>query len=234
MAGVLYSTVIAALLSVTISDLKQDSQSTSAFYLENIYKLQVLSDSNASLPSTPVQPPRFSAPKYAIWVNTLLFTNLCLNLFTAYMALWTRAGLPAYLLDARSSRSSPHDRARVLQILGSEWDHTLSFNMPFISLLLSPLFFFVGLSIYLFNLNRIVFGPVLCCICLCFVVFFVIAHWLASVSTSYQALYLFVVFAQIMADSSFIRRLRTGRNHQRGSTTASWTSYSILSLRIPT
>ncbi|KAH9977314.1 hypothetical protein BGW80DRAFT_1456616 [Lactifluus volemus] len=39
--------VVAALLSVTVADLKEDPQKTSAFYLENIYKLQ-LADSNAS------------------------------------------------------------------------------------------------------------------------------------------------------------------------------------------
>jgi hypothetical protein len=230
----LFSTVIAALLSVTIPDLKQNPQDTSAFYLENMYKLQVLAGSNASLPSTPTQPPRFSAPKYAIWVNTLLFMSLCLNLFTAYLALWTRATLPEYLLDIRSTQSSPHYRARMFQLLSSEWAKSLSFKVPISSLLLSPLLFFVGLSIYLFNLNKFVFGPILCCVCLCFVAFGVIFNWLGNVSTSYHSLYLFVVFAQIMADSRFIRRLRTGRNHQRGSTTASWTSYLILSLRIPT
>jgi hypothetical protein len=228
----LYSTVIAALLSVTIPDLKQNTQDTSAFYLENMYKLQVLAGSNASLPSTPAQPPRFSAPKYAIWVNTLLFMSLCLNLFTAYLALWTRETLPDILLQIESPRYSPHNRARLLRILSSEWNSTLSFNVPFFSFLLSPLFFFVGISIYLFNLNKFVFGPILCCICLCFVAFLAIMYWLSNVSTSYH--YLFVVFAQIVADSSFIRRLRTGRHHQQGSTTASWTSSLILSLRIPT
>jgi Family of unknown function (DUF6535) len=188
----LYSTVIAALLSVTISDLKQNPQDTSAFYLENMYNFQVLAGSNASLPSTPAQPPRFSAPKYAIWVNTLLFMSLCLNLFTAYLALWTQQILPEILLDIESPRRSPHYRARLLRILASEWDKTLSFKVPFFSVLLSPFFFFVGISIYLFNLNKFVFGPILCCVCLCFVAFLAIMYWLYSVSTSYH--YLFVVF----------------------------------------
>ncbi|KAH9972993.1 hypothetical protein BGW80DRAFT_278309 [Lactifluus volemus] len=145
----LYSTVIAALLSVTISDLKQNPQDTSAFYLENMYKLQVLAGSNASLPSTPAQPPRFSAPKYAIWVNTLLFLSLCLNLFTAYLALWTRATLPEYLLDIGSPQFSPHYRARVLRILASEWGNTLSFNVPYFSLFFPRCF---SLSAFLLSL----------------------------------------------------------------------------------
>ena len=77
----LFSAVVAALLSVTVLDIKQDSQDTSASYLENTYELQVLANSNGSHPFTPAQPSQFSAPKYAIWVNTLLLMSLCLKIF---------------------------------------------------------------------------------------------------------------------------------------------------------
>jgi Family of unknown function (DUF6535) len=214
----LFSSVIAALLSVTISDLKQDPQDTSAFYLKSIYNFQVLSDSNTSRPSTPAQPPRFSAPNYAIWVNMLFFMSLCLNLFTAYLLLWTRAILPEILLDVESPQSSPHCRARLRRILA---DHTLWFRVSIFSLFFSPLLFFAGLSIYLLELNKLVAGPIICCICLCFLAFHSVTNRLGEVSAFYQALYSFVVYAQIMPDSSFIRRSRKGRNHQRGSTTVS-------------
>ncbi|KAH9955116.1 hypothetical protein BGW80DRAFT_1258326 [Lactifluus volemus] len=64
----LFSTSVAALLTVTVQDLRQSPQETANFYLENLYKLQFLADSNAPLPSTPAQPPPFSVPKFAIWV----------------------------------------------------------------------------------------------------------------------------------------------------------------------
>jgi Family of unknown function (DUF6535) len=178
----LFSAVVAALLSLTVPDLKQD---TSAFYLEKIYQFQVLSASNTSLPSTPAQPPQFSAPKYAIWVNALLFMSLCLNIFIALMALWIQRRVSRYLSDTESPQLSPHYRARMREILASEFYH-LRANLPLMLMLgLSSLFFFSGLSLYLFNINRVVFGPVLGCICLCFIISFFILSWLEKVSASY-------------------------------------------------
>ncbi|KAH9972276.1 hypothetical protein BGW80DRAFT_1121939, partial [Lactifluus volemus] len=83
----LFSAAVATLLTVTVQDLKQDPQDTSAFYLENIYKLQFIGSANAPRPSSPAQLPPFSLPIHAIMTNIFLFMSLCLNLFTAIVAI---------------------------------------------------------------------------------------------------------------------------------------------------
>ncbi|KAH9959556.1 hypothetical protein BGW80DRAFT_107640 [Lactifluus volemus] len=68
----LFSAAVAALLAVSIQDLRPNPQDTVAFYLANIY--QLLADPNisrASTLATPATPPPFSPPRYAIWVNSL-------------------------------------------------------------------------------------------------------------------------------------------------------------------
>ena len=56
----LFSAMVAALLAVTIPDLKPNAQDTSAFYLENIFKLFANpNSSNASIPSALARPPVF-------------------------------------------------------------------------------------------------------------------------------------------------------------------------------
>ncbi|KAH9972305.1 hypothetical protein BGW80DRAFT_1173363, partial [Lactifluus volemus] len=85
----LFSAAVAALLALTVPSLIPASQDTSAFYLQNIYMLQTLSDPNISrpfIPSTPVQPPHFSPPTYAIWVNSLWFLSLAISLTCAMVA----------------------------------------------------------------------------------------------------------------------------------------------------
>jgi hypothetical protein len=59
----LFSAAISVFLALTIPDLKQNPQDTSAFYLENIYELQFLAESNGALPLAPVKLPGFSRPK---------------------------------------------------------------------------------------------------------------------------------------------------------------------------
>ncbi|KAH9956670.1 hypothetical protein BGW80DRAFT_1187111, partial [Lactifluus volemus] len=83
----LFSAALAALLTVSVQDLKPSSQDTSAFYLANIY--QLLADQNishASILATPVQPPVFSPPKSAVLVNSLWFLSLVISLTSALLA----------------------------------------------------------------------------------------------------------------------------------------------------
>jgi Family of unknown function (DUF6535) len=188
----LFSTAVAVLLTVTVPDLKQDPQETSAFYLDNIYRFQVLGDSNVSRPFTPAQPPQFSAPKYAIWVNTLLFMSLCLNIFAMILALLIRESVPQHLLVTESPKISPLYRARVREIVTSELYDSLAFWALRVMINLSAWFFFSGLSVYLFNINRTVFGPVFCCVCLCFIACCFVAYWLVMVSA------FFVVFCPLV------------------------------------
>ncbi|KAH9959540.1 hypothetical protein BGW80DRAFT_1183447, partial [Lactifluus volemus] len=83
----LFSAAVAALLAVSIQDLRPNPQDTAAFYLANIY--QLLADPNISLASTLATPatlPPFSPPRYAIWVNSLWFLSLVISLTGALLA----------------------------------------------------------------------------------------------------------------------------------------------------
>ncbi|KAH9971429.1 hypothetical protein BGW80DRAFT_1122896, partial [Lactifluus volemus] len=81
----LFSAALAAFLTVSVQDLKPNSQDTSAFYLANIY--QLLADPNisrASILST--QPPQFSPQNSAVLVNSLWFLSLVISLTSALLA----------------------------------------------------------------------------------------------------------------------------------------------------
>jgi Family of unknown function (DUF6535) len=179
----LFSTVIVGLLTVTVPDLKQNPQDTSAFYLNSIYNLQLqgLGDSNVSRTFIPAQPPPFSAPNYAILVNALLFVSLLLNIFTAILALLLRESVPQFLLVTESPQASPLCRARMHEILASELYHSWAFWALRVMIHLSAWCFFIGLFIYLFHINKAVFGVFLCCSCLCFIAYCIVGHWLVKV-----------------------------------------------------
>jgi Family of unknown function (DUF6535) len=187
----LFSAVAAALLVLTVPELKPSPPAPAALYLENMYKLQLLTNPNTSLSFTPTRSSQLPVPTNAILVNTLLLMSLCINIFLAFMALWIRGRVPRYLSDTESPQLSPHYRARMHEILSSEFYDSRAFVPLVLMLWLSPLFFFTGLSIYLFNISRVVFGAVLGCICLCFIAFFFILHWLDKVSASHRVLFSF-------------------------------------------
>ncbi|KAI0245378.1 hypothetical protein BJV78DRAFT_1139053, partial [Lactifluus subvellereus] len=157
----LFSAAVAALVSVTVTDLKQNPQDTSAFYLQNIYQLQVLADSSIprpSIPSTPAQPPPFSPPKYAIWVNSLLFLSLVISLTCAMLATLLQQWARRYLRVTQLPRCSPHRRARMRAFFSHGVDRfRLSWVVEALPTLvhLSLFLFFAGLLIYLFNINHI-------------------------------------------------------------------------------
>jgi Family of unknown function (DUF6535) len=124
----LFSAAVAVLLTVTVQDLKQDFQETYAFYLENIYKLQVLGDFNASCPFTPAQPPQFTAPRHAIWVNALLFASLCLDIVTTILALMIREEVSTIIYFIESPHYNPQYWARVRERIVSEMMRSVGYS----------------------------------------------------------------------------------------------------------
>ncbi|KAI0246407.1 hypothetical protein BJV78DRAFT_151798 [Lactifluus subvellereus] len=164
----LFSAAVAALVAVTVLDLKPSAQDTSAFYLQKIYELQVLvnSGSNAprtSIPSTPAQPKPFSPPKYAIWVNSLWFLSLTISLTCAMLATLLQQWARRYLRITQPPRYSPHDRARIRAFYADGVDKLhLSWAVGALPTMihLSLFLFFAGLLIYLFNVNHPVFFAV--------------------------------------------------------------------------
>ncbi|KAH9963423.1 hypothetical protein BGW80DRAFT_850216 [Lactifluus volemus] len=157
------SAVNAVFISVSIHDLKPGSQDTSAFYLRNIY--QLLADSNVSILASSAEPPPFSPPRSAIWVNSLWFLSLGFSLTCALLATslqqWTRR----YIKNTQSPRyrDSPHKRARIRAFFAGGIN---KLGLPrFVEVLatllhLSLFLFFSGLLIFVFHINHTLFLPV--------------------------------------------------------------------------
>ena len=105
---------MATLASISIQDLRPNSQGNSEFYLANIY--QLLANENAShvfIPPTLANPlVPFSPPKYALWVNSLWFLSLVISLTCALLATllqqWAR-----HYIEITQPRYSPDKRARI-------------------------------------------------------------------------------------------------------------------------
>ena len=152
------------MLTVSIPDLKPNSQDTSAFYLENIF--QILANTNASdaaIPSTLTKAPVFSPPRYAVWVNSLWLLSLAISVSGATVTTLGQQWAHRYVTITQHPRYTPDQRARIRAILAkcalgpySIWGAGLS---P-LYLHFSFFLFLAGFLIYLFNLNRVTFGVV--------------------------------------------------------------------------
>ena len=159
---------------MTVQDLRPNSQDTSAFYLGNIYG--VLADPNATrapIPS-PAEPPPFSAPRYAIWVNSLWFLSLVMSLSCALWATSLHQWARRYIRLSQPARCSPEKRARMRAFFAEgvdkmhiRWAVEVLPTLQHLSLFL----FFGGLVIYLFNMDQEVF--------LC------VVWWIGLFSTAY-------------------------------------------------
>ncbi|KAF8483780.1 hypothetical protein DFH94DRAFT_626240, partial [Russula ochroleuca] len=157
----LFSAAVATFLSLSIPDLRPNSQDTSAFYLKNIY--QHLADPTASAPSTPstvAMPPTFSPPQYAVTVNLLWVFSLCISLTCAIMATMFQQWARQYVRFTQLRRRSPRRRARIRALFAGSVDklfiRTLSFLLP-CYLHFAVLLFFIGLLVFLFNVNNTIF-----------------------------------------------------------------------------
>ena len=157
----LFSAAVAALLAVTVLDLRPNSQDTSAFYLGNIY--EVLADPNVTRPSNPsafAKPPPFSRPRYAVWVNSLWFLSLVMSLSCALWATSLHQWARRYIRLTQPARCSPEKRARMRAFFANGVDEM---HVPWAVeglptlLHLSLFLFFGGLAIFLFNVDQEVF-----------------------------------------------------------------------------
>ena len=161
----MFSATVAPLVAVTILDLKPSPQDTTAFYSEKIYQVLVASNvPPTSIPSTLAQPPPFSPPKYIIWVNSLWFLSLVINLSCAVLAILLQQSTRRYLKMTQHSRSNPHDQARIREFFIHGVDNfRLRWSIDALSMLLhlSIFLFFSGLLLYLFNVHHSVFYAVL-------------------------------------------------------------------------
>ncbi|KAI0301524.1 hypothetical protein B0F90DRAFT_307068 [Multifurca ochricompacta] len=110
----LFSASVAALVAVSVQDLKPSSQDNSAFYLANIYQLLANANgSQVSIPATLVDPSiPFSPPSHAVWVNSLWFLSLAISITCALLATLLQQWARRYI-KITQPRYSPHKRARI-------------------------------------------------------------------------------------------------------------------------
>jgi Family of unknown function (DUF6535) len=154
------------LVALTIQDLRPNPQDTSVFYLKNIN--QLLADPNvsrAAILATQAEPPPFSPPKSAIWVNSLWLLSLAISLTCALLATLLQQWARRYLTVTQPLRYSPHKRARIRAFFanGVEKYH-LPWTVEALPTLLhlSLFLFFSGLMIFLFSINHTAFTVVAC------------------------------------------------------------------------
>ena len=160
----LFAATVGTLLTISIPDLKPNSQDTSAFYLENIYQLLANPNaSNATIPSTLIKAPSFSPPKYAVWVNSLWFLSLAISLSGAIVATLGQQWAHRYITITQHPRYTPDHLARIRAIFAkyalepySIWGAGLTPLYLHVSFFL----FLAGGLIYLFNLNHVTFDVV--------------------------------------------------------------------------
>ncbi|KAI0246544.1 hypothetical protein BJV78DRAFT_1134930, partial [Lactifluus subvellereus] len=155
----LFSAALAALLSVSIQDLRPNSTDISASYLANIFQLLADRDgSPVSIPST-LSPPssNFSVPKQAVWVNSLWFLSLVISITCALLATFVQQWAHRYIkVTASGEPYSLHKQARIRAFFAEGLDKS---RLPLVVELiptflhLSVFLFFAGLCVFLFNLN---------------------------------------------------------------------------------
>jgi len=153
---------------VSLQDLKPNPQDTSTFYLAGIY--QLLANSNithVSIPPTLAQPPVFSAPRYAVWVNSLWFSSLFVGLTSAVMATSQQEWARRYITIVRYPLCSPEKRARMRALLVNgphKSDLLVGGDGLMVYVHLAIFLFVAGAIIYLHHINHTVFVVGLFCI----------------------------------------------------------------------
>ncbi|KAI0274305.1 hypothetical protein BGY98DRAFT_920891, partial [Russula aff. rugulosa BPL654] len=160
----LFSAAVSVLLAVSVLDLKPSSQDISAVYLANIYQVLARADLNITLPPTSIPPipssEPFSPPRSAIWVNSLWFLSLVINLTCALLATSLHQWSRRYNTFTHPSRCGPEKRARLRAFFRRGMDNMyLPTTVELLPALihLSLFLFFAGLAVYLFNINHQVF-----------------------------------------------------------------------------
>ncbi|KAI0274301.1 hypothetical protein BGY98DRAFT_79872 [Russula aff. rugulosa BPL654] len=160
----LFSAAVSVLLAVSVLDLKPNSQDISAVYLANIYQVLAHAELNITLPPTSIPPipssEPFSPRRSAIWVNSLWFLSLVINLTCALLATSLHQWSRRYNRFTHPSRCGPEKRARLRAFFRRGMDKMyLPLTVETLPALihLSLFLFFAGLAVFLFNINHNVF-----------------------------------------------------------------------------
>ncbi|KAH9956542.1 hypothetical protein BC827DRAFT_754855 [Russula dissimulans] len=147
----LFSAAVAALLAVTIPDLKANPQDTSNFYLQQLKN---------SSSSSEARPPPFSPPTEVVVVNLFTFLSLFISLSCAVLATVVQQWARQYVRYTQPSQRGPKTRARIRTMFSHSVDRLfikcISSLLP-CYLNLAIFFFLVGMLVYLWYLNRVIF-----------------------------------------------------------------------------
>ena len=160
------------MLALSVPNLSQSPQTTTNFYLANIY--QQLNGSQLSIPSNLSDPnQQFNTPGSAVWVNALWFSSLVTSLTCALLSTLLLRWARRYLRVAYP-RFSPHKQARIRAFYKNGVDKLkLPWMIEFIPTLLhiSLFLFFAGLAVFLFSVNLTVFKVVTAWIAVCVILY---------------------------------------------------------------
>ncbi|KAI0269270.1 hypothetical protein BC834DRAFT_621035 [Gloeopeniophorella convolvens] len=166
----LFSATVATFLAGSYPNLQLNSQDASAFYLAHLYQLNAGPDgSSISNPSTFSDPSTFSPSPSTIWVNVLWFLSLIISLMCALLATLLQQWVRRYL-HITQPRFSPHKRARIREFMAQGVE---KLRLPWVVealpalLHISVFFFFVGLVIFLLEINHTVYTIVRACVGIC-------------------------------------------------------------------
>jgi len=238
----LFSAAVAALVAVSVQDLKPNSQDISAFYLANIY--QILADSNGSQalipPTLPNPSTPFSPPTSAVWVNSLWFLSLVISLTCALLATLLQQWSCRYM-NVTQTRYSPHKRARIRAFFaeGVEKLH-LPWAVEALPALLhlSLFLFFSGLAVFLFNINHTVFKATILWVGFCTGMYMCItlmpmfrhdSPYYAPLSSSAWYLYTGILFALFGILSWILYRCNLMFSIHRRTPKLQWTYWQQIS-----
>ncbi|KAI0000054.1 hypothetical protein BJV77DRAFT_939703 [Russula vinacea] len=176
-----FSATVAALLAMTVPNIQQNPQYTSAFYLAHIYQQLSTQPNGSQVPipsslSNPTEP--YTPPRSGVWVNGLWFLSLVISLTCALLATLVQQWARRYLRVAYP-RYSPRKKARIRAFYrqGVENLH-IPWTMEAVPVLLhiSLFLFFAGLSVFLFGVHPAIFKVVTAWIALCVILY----AWLTS------------------------------------------------------
>ena len=169
--------MVAALLALSVPNIRQNPQDTSNFYLAHIYQQLSTTQPNGSQPSipsslsNPTEP--YSPPTSGVWVNGLWFLSLVISLTCALLATLLQHWARRYLRVAHP-HYGPHKRARIrafykhgVEKLHIPWVIELLPTLLHLSLFL----FFSGLSVFLFGVNLTIFKVVTAWIGVCVILY---------------------------------------------------------------
>jgi Family of unknown function (DUF6535) len=167
----LFSAAVAVLVAVSIQDLNPSSQ----FYLANIQQLLAGNVSQV----TPLPSP----PPHAILVNSLWFLSLSISLVCGVLVTSQQHWIRSYMMVTQAPQIPPRRRARIHAfrhrgIMDSGFFRAFDITGTLIHI--SLFLFFIGLLIYLFNIN--------------FTLFCTVAWFLGASATAYLAVALMPIF----------------------------------------